>query len=125
MPVPAFLFVGMKPKSEKHIQRDIFLAIGSKPTCRIFRNNIGFDHDKKVHYGLHKGSSDLIGLKSLIISPEDVGKRLAVFVAIEVKRPDEKPTEDQKNFINMVRWLGGFAGIATSVEDAERIVNIM
>jgi hypothetical protein len=38
-----------------------------------------------VRFGLGKGTSDLIGLRSVVVSPEMVGQRLAQFVALEIK----------------------------------------
>jgi hypothetical protein len=50
-----------------------------------------------------------------------VGKTIGVFVALEVKTPKGKPTDEQINFIQRVCDLGGFAGVARSVEEALEI----
>jgi len=111
---------------EATIQREILIDIGSRPTCRLFRNSTGFDHQKKIHYGLsRKGSSDLIGFRSKIIRQEDVGKIVAQFVAIEVKSSTGTATKEQRDFIKTVHGLGGRAGIARSVEEAKEIVGII
>jgi len=111
------------PKSEAKIQREILIDIGGRPTCRMFRNPAGFDKEKKVYYGLsRRGSSDLIGLKSRIVQQEDVGKKVAQFVAIEVKSMRGAVRPEQKDFIQMVRDLGGRAGVARSIEEARGIV---
>jgi len=112
------------PKSESRIQREILIDIGGRPTCRMFRNPAGFDKEKKIYYGLaRRGSSDLIGLKSRMVQQEDVGKIVAQFVAIEVKSAKGAVRPEQKDFIAMVRKLGGRAGIARSVKEARRIVD--
>jgi hypothetical protein len=49
-----------------------------------------------VRFGLCKGSSDLIGLRSLEITPELVGQRLAQFVALEVKAAQGVPSPEQR-----------------------------
>ena len=41
---------------------------------------------------------------------------------IEVKTPTGKPSPEQVKFLNRMRKLGHRAGIARSVEDAERIM---
>jgi hypothetical protein len=48
---------------------------------RLWRNNIGlaFYQGKYVQYGLAPGSGDLIGFRSVTITPEMVGQRVAVF----------------------------------------------
>jgi len=78
---------------------------------------------RRVHFGLAKGSSDLIGFKTRTITKKDVGKRIAQFVAIEVKASKGRIKESQKNFIDVVNKFGGMAGIARSNEDAEGIIN--
>jgi hypothetical protein len=73
--------------SEHEIQQRIRLACGRGPV-RLWRNNTGALVDQQwrfVRFGLCKGSSDLIGLRSLEITPELVGQRIAQFVALEIK----------------------------------------
>ncbi len=74
--------------SEHEIQQRIRLAYG-RGAVRLWRNNTCALVDPQgrfVRFGLCKGSSsDLIGLRSLEITPELVGQRLAQFVVLEVK----------------------------------------
>jgi len=67
------------------------------------------------------GTSDLIGWESVEITPAMVGKRIAVFVAVEVKDLDEA-TEEQLNFIEQVRAAGGLAGVAHDAAEAAEIL---
>jgi len=76
---------------------------------------------RPLHAGLCKGSSDLIGWTPVMIRPEHLGRVLGVFTAIEVKE-DARLTDEQANFLEQVRKSGGLAGVAYSVEDAQRIV---
>jgi len=110
----------------------IRLEVGGRTDTRIFRNNVGiaqYPDGSKVEYGLCRGSSDLIGWRSIIVTPAMVGKRLAVFTAIEVKVPgvrtDRKRLEQQADFIAAVRLAGGLAGFATSVPEAVAIVEAL
>lgn len=68
------------------------------------------------------GAGDLIGWHSMVITPEMVGCRVAVFTSIECKRPKGgKAGEDQLNWRDQVRAAGGIAVIANSpsvVQDA-------
>ena len=103
----------------------IRLALGEMPEIRAFRNNTGKLKDvngRWVEFGLCTGSSDLIGWTSVEITPEMVGKKVAIFTALEVKTPKGRTTDDQQNFINRVREAGGIAGIARSPEDARNII---
>jgi hypothetical protein len=52
-----------------------------------------------------------------------VGRKLAIFVAIEVKGEHGKATDPQKNFNARVRADGGLAGVARTVEDALAIIS--
>lgn len=111
--------------SEQTVQQEIRLAL-STGQSRVFRNNVGAikDHTGRlVTFGLCKGSSDLIGWKSVIVTPDMVGKRVAIFLAVEVKGPKTPVRPEQTNFIERVRLAGGLAGIARSVTDAITITN--
>lgn len=98
----------------------------SKGTTRIFRNNIGIAHylnGTTVSYGLcNPGGSDLIGWTTIPITPDMLGKRIAVFTAIEVKTPKGKPTKEQQSFLSAVTQAGGIAGIATSEAEAVTLI---
>jgi hypothetical protein len=84
-------------------------------------NTITLVNAHPVRFGT-PGISDLGGVTSLLITPEHVGQRLGMYVAIEAKGLRTPTTTGQKAFIAMVRSLGGRAGIARSVEDARRII---
>ena len=110
--------------SEQAIQQRIRLAV-SRGATRLWRNNTGRLRDERgqlVTFGLCPGSADLIGYRSVTITPDMVGQRLAVFAAVEVKAERGRPTPEQMAFLEHVAAAGGLAGIARSVEDAERIL---
>lgn len=69
-----------------------------------------------------KGVCDLPGWTVVTITPEMVGKEIAVFTSIEVKGSKGKATGDQINWRNQVAAAGGIAGVANSVEEAIAIV---
>ena len=109
--------------NEAFVQNKIRLAIGHGK-IRLFRNNTGALLDMQgrlVKFGLCKGSSDLIGFRSITITPDMVGQKIAVFSAIEVKDKG-KVTVEQKNFINIINNAGGYAGVAKNVNDAKKIL---
>ena len=92
----------------------------------LFRNNVGQYQAKDgshVRYGIcNPGGSDLIGWKSIVVTQNMVGQRLAVFVAIEVKTPTGVTSDAQSHFIEQVVQAGGLAGVARSPEDAMDII---
>ncbi len=85
---------------------------------RLYRANVGIGWAGKVidaRNGILKlarfcklelfpvGTSDLIGFDSIIITPEMVGKKVAVFVGSELKAtPRDKLNKDQTNFKNLL-----------------------
>ena len=95
---------------------------------RLFRNETGQLPDPRtdrwVQFGLAKGSSDLIGFKTIEITQDMVGSSVAQFVSIEVKTPKGRPTEVQKNWLQCIKSAGGISGIARSIEDAKKILDI-
>lgn len=68
------------------------------------------------------GSSDLIGWTTIIVTPDMVGRKLAIFTAVEVKTEDGVVDPDQYKFIDVVTEAGGFAGVARSPQDALKIM---
>jgi hypothetical protein len=123
--------------TETDIQRRIQIALSWRD-ARMFRNNVGEAWlgrnftirdgkliDGKAHrvaYGLAPGSSDLIGLRSVPVTPQMVGMHVAVFCAVEVKSEKGRSSQEQDSFLEMVQSLGGMSGIARSVEEAKKIV---
>lgn len=123
-------------QKESNIQKSILLAVGNTG-CRLFRINAGQGWTGDVAHNPDgsitiqnprplkaaiKGFSDLAGFTPVLITPEMVGRTLAVFTAIECKSPKGKPTDEQENFLNYIRSQGGKAGIARSPEDALKII---
>lgn len=108
--------------TEKNIQTRILLATGKHPNIRLFRNNTGqgwqgqtrregnlliVANPRPLQAGLHKGSSDLIGWKTVEITADMVGQHVAVFTAVEVKTGSGRTTAEQEQFLQAVRDAGG------------------
>ena len=112
--------------AETEIQQRIRLALGTTPHLRLFRNQVGQLPDPRtgrpVQFGLARGSADLIGWRTVVVTPEMVGTKLAVFTSIEVKTPSGRLTPAQSAWLGTVRSAGGIAGVARSVRDAEEIL---
>lgn len=113
--------------AETDLQQRIRLALGTRPDLRIFRNQVGQLPDPRtgrpVQFGLARGSADLIGWRTITVTPEMVGQRIAVFTSIEVKTQAGRLTPAQHNWLNTVRCSGGIAGVARSVTDSVAIVD--
>lgn len=107
--------------SETTILQRIRLVVSSIPGLRLFRQNVGMLKDERgrmVRFGLHPGSADLIGWRTVKITPDMVGKSLAVFTSVEVKTQTGKVRPDQENWQKQVTDAGGLAVVARSPEQA-------
>ena len=105
-------------------QREIIRYLRHEPKVGVFiRINSGRAGRKGFHwsYTLYfksdetrkgKDATDIIGML-----------RDGRWFCIEVKRPDELPTEGQREMIEMVKAAGGVGGIAETWRDAQRIIN--
>jgi hypothetical protein len=112
--------------SEHEIQQRIRLACG-RGAVRLWRNNTGALVDQQgrfLRFGLCKGSSDLIGLRSVVVTPEMVGQRIAQFVALEIKAPQGVVSPEQQAFLRLVQELGGVASVCRSIEQAQAVLDL-
>lgn len=136
---------------ETPLSKRIFLRLCSLLTVRLFRNNVGtgwvgervkargtvmtpigpmlitnrdvvLKNARPLHAGLTKGSGDYIGWETIVITPEMVGKKVAVFLSVEVKRPKGRRSTEQKNWEKVVQSSGGKAGFAECEEQAMNIL---
>ena len=132
---------------ETNIVRRVLLKLGIDSSIRLFRNNSGsawigasrkFTKRETVTVeagdvlvqqgrfftaGLCVGSSDLIGFKSIEITPEMIGKKIAIFTAAEIKTQFGKASKEQIAFINMINSLGGIGFIARNENQALEFIN--
>lgn len=108
------------------------MLAASNAGAKIFRNNTGtgwvgqrLQHNSErlvlkdprpLNAGLCEGSSDLIGWIPVTVTPDMVGQKLAVFVALEVKTATGKVSEKQQKFIDAVTADGGVSGIVREPE---------
>lgn len=126
--------------SEKKIIQDVLIE-GSKRGWKLFRQNVGQGWAGKMfrspmpisvrinptdvvirnaaplNAGLCKGSSDIIGWKPITITPDMVGKTVAIFTAIEVKYGTTPVTTEQQNFVDQVNKHGGLGKIIYGVNE--------
>lgn len=122
---------------ETNIQNQIRLAV-ARAGATTFRNSVGqgwtgktadqgpgyitLASPRPLIAGLCVGSSDVIGWKSVVVTPEwaekMIGQTVAVFVALEIKTPVGRASDEQRRFVAAVQKAGGIAGFPTSPEEA-------
>lgn len=119
-----------EPGSESRQQSLIRLEAGRKDVL-LFRNNVGAFRTEEggfLRYGLANDSkamndkiksSDLIGLRKKLVTPQMVGSFVGIFTARECKKQDWKfratdaHAAAQQRFIDLVNSYGGDAAFAT------------
>lgn len=107
--------------------------------CKLMRNNSGACKDstgRLIRFGLgnisksHSDrikSSDLVGFTTVTITPDMVGKRVAVFTAFEVKASDWKfsSTGRERAQLAFIDWVKAHGGIAAFVNKTEQVIDIL
>lgn len=113
---------------------------------RLFRNNVGAAYlgpsfaltpgqvyrakggervisaPRFVEFGLIKGSGDGIGWRSMVITPDMVGKTVAVFLSVETKAGRGKAEDDQLRWQANVQRAGGIAIVTNDAQQAAQEV---
>ncbi|PHS13446.1 MAG: VRR-NUC domain-containing protein [Blastopirellula sp.] len=123
---------------ETGIQNRILLAL-SEAGCTVWRNEtagawvgqilhktgsqVTLKNARLLKLGLCKGSSDVIGIRPVLITQEMVGKTIGQFIAPEIKTKDGKLSDDQVKFCRAVIKAGGRAGPATSPDEALKLIS--
>ena len=120
--------------SEKRVQALAALAAARSGNKWLLRNNSGAFQDdtgRQVRFGLgnvskafnqHMKSSDLVGIESVVITPDMVGQTIGRFLAVECKPEDWKYTGTdhevaQRKFISKVNEMGGRAYFSNGTDE--------
>ncbi len=122
---------------ESNIQQNIRLA-ATDNDCTLFRANAGVAwignkmtrmkdgslviHDPRPFHGMIEGFPDLVGWKTMTVTPDMVGQKIAIIVMPEVKTPTGKKREAQERFEKKALADGVRYGFVRSVEDFEKLV---
>lgn len=125
--------------AESLILKKILLAISKLPFVRLFRNNVGLGFQgtiveetplyivlknyRRIKFGLCNGSGDLIGWTKIKVTPEMVGREMAVFTSLETKTLTGKAEEDQKNWRDQIKKSGGISGIVRTPDESLKLLN--
>ena len=115
--------------NETAIQQHIRLALGKLRHVRMFRNNCGKLPDPRtgrwIEFGVgNPGGGDLLGWRTVTVTPEMVGQQVAQFVSLEVKTATGRVRPEQARWRQVVAEAGGVAAVVRSVEDAERALDV-
>lgn len=135
----------MTDKNANDLTKNMLLA-ASKLGARLWRRNIGMgwigrstvfksreqvwvkpgdvliQQARPFHNG-EAGQSDTWGWKSVVITPDMVGQRVAVHVEIEVKFGKDRESPEQKSWRAFCEQQGVRVGVARTVGDAEGVIS--
>lgn len=125
-------------KTEHEIQNEIRVAVGTTQAATLFRANVGkawtgnkvvcCDHmitlscARPFSTGLPIGFPDLFGFRTVEVTPEMVGKKLAVFAFLEVKKPGGRTSRAQEKMLAFLRDAGAVGGVARSPDEAIKLL---
>ncbi len=118
------------PKPRQHTESTLVARLITHAKAlgaRLWRNQTGsyrLADGRWISSGLCRGSSDLIGYQVIVVKPEDVGRKLAVFVAIEAKSATGRATTEQLEFVRQVAFDGGRAQIVRSTRELEEALKV-
>lgn len=130
---------------ESNVWKKMLLAAGTikAATVRIMRNNVGSGWVGKsvrvtpanaatlrlspgdvvvrsarpLHAGLMKGSGDGIGWSTVEITPDMVGRQVAVFTSAETKSSTGRVRPEQQTWHDNVKQAGGISAIVRDPND--------
>ncbi len=88
----------------------------------VYNGDVVVRQARPLHSGLCEGSSDIIGIKSVVITEDMIGQTLGVFVACEVKLPKGRISPKQKIFDTNINKAGGLAGVVRSVDEVDEFI---
>lgn len=123
----------VKPKPrelEADIMAEVRQALAALPDVTIARNNVGVATmgRAKVRYGLGIGSADLIGSLTIeMYVPQGntnawMPIKIARALGVEVKRPGQKPDDDQKLWAEDRRRRGWIVGVVHNAAEAIELI---
>lgn len=132
---------------ESSIWKNVMLAVHRVQGVRIFRNNVGqgwvgksrrlrpgekytarggeiiIQDPRPLTAGLFKGSADGIGWRTVVITPDMVGREIAQFLSVETKTATGATRAEQETWRQQVHMSGGLAVIVRSDAEAVEALN--
>jgi hypothetical protein len=125
--------------SEHTLMNEIRVAL-SRGDTRLFRQNSGegwtgqairlpdgsvlIKNPRRLIAGF-PGLADLGGWRTVTVRRDMVGRKLAVYVAVEVKTKKGRATAAQDGFLEAVVAAGGIAAVARSVGEARAAMEVL
>lgn len=103
------------------IAKPTTLILNGKP-IQVTTGDLIIKNPRTLRAGLHEGSSDLIGWKTVEITSEMIGKKVAIFVSIEGKTDFGRVSNTQAIWLQNVRNAGGIAYVCRNIEEVDSVI---
>lgn len=78
----------------------------------------------RAFHAMPEGWPDLTGYVSVVITPEMIGKRIAIFAGVECKSLKGVKKKTQESFRDQFLRQGAIAGFCRSIEDARKLLTV-
>jgi len=95
--------------------------ISENRSVRVSPGDIVLRKARTVDVGI-TGMHDIIGWKSVTVTPAMIDKKIAVFSSFEAKSETGSATPEQINFRDVVLKAGGMSGIFQNDDEAIKII---
>lgn len=126
-----------RPMTEHELQNAIRVYISKHHLGVIFRGNVGkawtgiphrtpdgllLREYRPFSTGLPVGFPDLFGFRTITITPDMVGQKIALFCGLEIKTKTGRVRPEQVRMLDFMQSSGCLSGIARSTADAGEIL---
>ena len=104
------------------------IATSPKAIHKLQGGKFLLDHGSPLRFGLQPGSSDFIGWETVEVTPDMVGKTVAIFQSIEIKTEHDRLSKVQRAWNKAVQIAGGivqvwhYNGKEIEIIQGERII---
>lgn len=73
----------------------------------VRKGDITLIKNARPFHGMPEGWPDITGFESIIITPDMIGQKIAVFSVVEVKTGRLKLSDEQNKFKDLIQRMGG------------------
>ena len=104
------------------------IACSPKKIHKLKGSGYKVDDGYPMHFGLQTGSGDKIGWETVEVTPDMVGKKIAIFQSIEIKTEHDRLSKVQRAWNKAVQIAGGivqvwhYNGKEIEIIQGERII---
>lgn len=103
--------------------KSVRVTPGSAGTIRLNPGDVVVRAARPLRAGLMEGSGDGIGWSTMTVTPEMVGRQIAVFTSAEAKSSTGRVSKEQRTWHHNVQAAGGISAIVRDPDDLKAAVD--